>query len=109
MGIAAVAGVAWFDSLVTLDEAEAGQCIDIDDDDSNTVLLYEAECGEEHDGEIVAVVEVSDDNLAQIESEMVGFCTTAVSTEDQAKLDAVEGLEINAVTEDPNDVEVGDT
>ncbi len=109
LGIAAVAGVAWFDSLVTLDEAEAGQCIDVDDDDSNTVLLYEAECGEEHDGEIVAVVEVSDDNLAQIENEMVGFCATAVSPEDQAKLDAVEGLEINAVTEDPNDVEVGDT
>ena len=108
IGIAAVAGVAWFDSLVTLDEAEAGQCIDVDDDDGETVLLYEAECSEEHDGEIIAVVEVDDDNLAQIEDEMVGFCATLVSDEDSTKLSAVEGLEINAVTEDPNDVEVDD-
>jgi hypothetical protein len=110
LAIAAVAGVAWFDSLVTLDEAEAGQCVDIDAD-GDTVLMYEAECNEEHDAEIVGVAEVTDENLQQIESEMAGYCvTTVISEADLAKIGEVAGVEdIKAVTEDPNDVEVGDS
>jgi hypothetical protein len=110
LAIAAVAGVAWFDSLVTLDEAEAGQCVDIDAD-GDTVLMYEAECDEEHDAEIVGVAEVTDENLQQIESEMAGYCvTTVISEADLAKIGEVAGVEdIKAVTEDPNDVEVGDS
>lgn len=106
MGIAAVAGVAWFDSLVLPEEAEVGQCIDIDEE-GNEVLLREAECSEEHDGEIVAVVEVTDENLEQIESQMVGFCESAISEEDRTKLADYLG-DIQAVTENPNDVEVDD-
>jgi hypothetical protein len=108
MGIAAIAGVAWFDSLVTLDEAKAGQCVNVDDDDSDTVLLYEKECSEDHDGEIVAVAKVDDENRDQISTAMADFCATLLSPEDLATLTAVEGLEFNAVIEDPNDVENGD-
>ncbi len=110
MGIAALAGVAWFDSLVTPEEAEVGQCINIDTDD-DTVLMREAECNEEHDGEIVGVAEVTDENLEQVESEMSGYCvTTVIPEEDLAKLqEYITGPEdIQAVTQDPNDVEVGD-
>ncbi len=111
IAIAAIAGVAWFDSLVTLDEAKAGQCVNVDDDD-DTVLLYEKSCSEDHDGEIVGVVKVTDDNLEQIETEMAGYCvTTVISQEDlttiqEAGIDIITG--ILAVTEDPNDVEVDD-
>lgn len=108
VGIAAVAGVAWFDSLVTPDEAEVGQCINVDDDDNDAVLLYEKECNEEHDGEIVAVAEVDDENRESISSGMVDACTTLISPEDLTTLLAVEGLEFNAVIEDPADVENGD-
>jgi len=110
MGVAAVAGVAWFDSLVTPEEAEVGQCINIDTDD-DTVLMREAECDEEHDGEIVGVAEVTDENLEQVRSEMSGYClTTVIPEEDLAKLrEYITGPEdIQAVTQDPNDVEVGD-
>jgi hypothetical protein len=110
MGVAAVAGVAWFDSLVTPEEAEVGQCINIDTDD-DTVLMREAECDEEHDGEIVGVAEVTDENLEQVQSEMSGYClTTVIPKEDLAKLqEYITGPEdIQAVTQDPNDVEVGD-
>jgi len=109
IGIAAIAGVAWFDSLVTLDEAKAGQCIDVDDDDSDAVLLYEAECTDEHDGEIVAVAKVDDDNREEISSAMADYCATLISPEDLATLAGVEGLEYNAVIEDPDDVSNGDT
>ncbi|MDZ5622916.1 DUF4190 domain-containing protein [Nocardioides bizhenqiangii] len=111
VGIAAVAGVAWFDSLVLPDEAEVGQCIDIDEEDDNTVLLYEKECSEDHDGEIVAVAEVDDSNREAISNggqAMTDYCAEIIDPEDQAKLDAVEGLEYNALIEDPNNVDNGD-
>lgn len=108
IAIAAIAGVAWFDSLVTPEEAEVGQCINVDDDDNDAVLLYEKECNEEHDGEIVAVAEVDDENRESISSGMVDACTTLISPEDLTTLLAVEGLEFNAVIEDPADVNNGD-
>lgn len=41
-------------SVVTPDNAEAGQCINITDDD-DTLFLREKDCSEEHDGEVVYV------------------------------------------------------
>ncbi|PWN01566.1 hypothetical protein DJ010_18680 [Nocardioides silvaticus] len=112
IGIAAVAGVAWFQSIVEVDEAEAGVCVDIDDDDSNSVLMYEKECTEDHDGEIVGVAEVTDENLEQIESEMTAYCVTTVLSEEEVTKITEAGLDVfadlKALTEDPNDVEVGD-
>ncbi len=100
------AGGIFLSSVVAPEDAEVGQCINIDTDD-DTVLLREAECNEEHDGEIVGVAEVTDENLEQVESLMAGYCAEAISDEDFAKLtDYLE--DIKAVTQDPNDVEVGD-
>jgi hypothetical protein len=112
MGIAAIAGVAWFQSIVEVDEAEVGLCVDLDDDDSNAVLMYEKECTEDHDGEIVGVVEVNSDNLEQIEAEMTAYCVTTVLTEAEITKITEAGLDVftdlKALTEDPNDVEEGD-
>jgi len=106
-GVALIAaGGLFLSSVVSPEEAEVGQCVKIDEDD-DTVLLREAECNEEHDGEIVGVAKVTDDNLEQVSSQMAGYCLEAISDEDFAKLtDYVE--DIKALTEDPNDVEVGD-
>jgi hypothetical protein len=104
--IGVVAGANWFASIVEPEDAEVGQCVNIDTED-DTVLLREAECDEEHDGEIVGVAEVTDENLQQVESLMAGYCAEVISDEDFAKLsDHLE--DIKAVTQDPNDVEVGD-
>lgn len=106
LGIAAIAGVAWFASVVDPADAEVGQCVNIDED-GDTVLMREAECDEEHDAEIVGVAEVTDENLEQVESLMAGYCAEAISDEDFAKLtDYLQ--DIKAVTQDPEDVEVGD-
>jgi len=104
--IAAVAGVAWFDSLLLPEEAEVGQCMDVTEE-GNEVLLYEKECTEDHDAEVVAVAEVDAENKDAI-SGMVAYCNEIIDPEDQAKLAAVEGLEYKAVIEDPNNVEIGD-
>ncbi len=109
IAIAAAAGVAWFDSILEADEAEVGQCIDVDDDDNDAVLLYEAECSDAHDGEVVAVAKVNDENREEISSAMADFCATLISPEDLVTLAGVEGLEYSAVIEDPDDVSNGDT
>lgn len=103
--VIAIGGV-FLASVVEPGEAEVGDCVNIDEED-DSVLMREAECDEEHDAEIVGVAKVTDENLEQIESTMVGYCLEAISDEDFAKLsEYVE--DIKAVTQDPNDVEVGD-
>lgn len=105
----AIAGAALFifaDSLVSLDDATAGQCVDLTKDDG-TVLMREKKCTEKHDAEIVATTTVTEDNLEAIKSSMGTFCATLVSSEDAEKLGGVEGLEYNAIIEDPKDIEVG--
>lgn len=107
IGIAAALGVAWFQSIVELDEAKVGVCVDIDEDDNDNVIMFERECTEEHDAEIVGVAEVTEENLEQVESLMAGYCAEVISQEDLAKLtDYLPN--IRAVTQDPTDVEVGD-
>jgi hypothetical protein len=107
LGIASIAGIGFLSSIVTPDEAKVGQCVNIDSDDDSSVLLREADCDKKHDGEIVAVVKVTDDNLEDVKSQMVGYCIQAISDEDSGKLaDYVN--DIKAVTENPDDVEVDD-
>ena len=94
------------DSLVTPENAKVGQCIDVAEEDDN-VILRKKDCTEEHDGEIVGIAKVTSDNLEEVESSMAGYCTEAIDSDDLAKLtDYLD--DIDAVTEDPKNVEVGD-
>lgn len=94
------------DSLVTPESAEVGQCVDVSEKDGS-VFLREKDCSEEHDGEIVGVTEITSDNLDDVEDSMAGYCATAIDPDDLAKLtDYVDDIE--AITEDPKNVEVGD-
>ncbi|WP_408896285.1 DUF4190 domain-containing protein [Nocardioides sp. R1-1] len=106
----AVVGAAVFifaESLVPLDDAEVGQCVDIDEE-GDAVIMREKKCSEEHDGEIVGTTEVTDENVDTVKGDMAGFCASLVSDEDMAKLNEVSGLQYKAVIEDPEDIGVGD-
>lgn len=107
LGILSVAGVGFFKSIVQFDEAKVGQCVNIDTDDNNGVLLREADCDKKHDGEIVGVAKVTSDNLDDIRSQMTSYCRTAITREDQRKL-ADYRDDVKAITENPDDVQVGD-
>lgn len=112
LSLLVVAGLVIFlvyfaNTLVTPDNAKVGQCIDTERDGS-TVLLTKAECNEEHDGEVVAVVEVTDENRDDIADGMAVFCITAIAEEDQAAVTPYL-KDLDAVIQDPDDVSVGDT
>src|SRR5690606_37155728 len=94
------------DGVVTPGNAEVGQCVNVDEEDG-TVFLYEKDCDEEHDAEIVAVAMVTDDNKDDIDSAMAGYCAQAIEPDDLAKLTEYAG-DIDAVIEDPKNVDVGD-
>jgi hypothetical protein len=103
-----VAGGVWiFANTVTPDNAEVGQCVDIETD-GNEVTMLKKECDESHDGEIVAVEEVDSDNKEAIETGMADYCGEAIDAEDLTTLLSNEDIELNAVIEDPSDVNNGD-
>lgn len=101
-------GISFLNSIVDPADAEVGQCVNLDDEDSNTVLIRKADCNEDHDGEIVAVEEVTSENVDAINEQMVGYCETIIDPDDLATLNEVPDLEYNAVTEHAGNVEVGD-
>lgn len=106
--LAITAGGLFLNSIVEPGEAKVGQCVDIDDED-DSILMRKAECDEPHDAEIVGVAEVTNENVEQVNSLMVAYCLELISEEGYAKIDAIidDAEELKALTEDPNDVEVG--
>lgn len=105
--IAMVVGGVWiFSNTVRPDNAEVGQCVDIESDDG--IVMLKKDCSEEHDGEIVAVEEVDSDNRELIEATQVAYCFEVLSDEDAATIEERDDVELEAVLEDPSNVEVGD-
>lgn len=92
-------------SVVTIDEAKAGLCVDVDDSD-NEVILTEAECSEAHDAEIVYAGEAGQD-AATLET---GAATSICLERLPAAYQQLQGEEYDllVVLEDPNDVAAGD-
>lgn len=99
-------GFWFFNNTVRPDNAEVGQCVDIESDDG--VVMFKKDCSEEHDGEIVAVEEVDSDNRELIEATQVAYCYEVLSEEDAATIEERDDLELEAVLEDPSNVDVGD-
>ena len=56
--IAVVVGLA--NSVIAIDEATVGQCLDVSSEDSDSVVITEEECGGDHDGEVAWVGTFSD-------------------------------------------------
>jgi hypothetical protein len=107
--IGVVAGGVWiFSNTIRPDNAEVGQCVDIETD-GGEVSMLKKDCTEDHDGEIVGVEEVTDDNREEIETGMADYCRVILSEEDLATIDGNPDLELGAVIEDPDNVQNGDT
>lgn len=106
-GIGIAGGISWLNSVVTPEDAKVGQCVNIDEED-NEVLMTEKDCTEEHDGEIIATTTVDDENRDQIAEAPGLFCDSIVDEEDAAALNEHNGLEYQALLEDPANVENGD-
>ncbi len=100
-----VAGVflgIYVSSIVSVDEATAGMCVDINDDDDG-VVLFEKECNESHDGEIIYAGDAGDDAAALESSDATSICVARI--DEAAAAIVVSGdYDLNALLEDPNDV-----
>lgn len=93
-------------TVVTPDNAEAGQCVNVDTDDDDNVSMSKKECDEKHEAEIVYVGKAGEDASA-LESEAGRVCVERLDPEDAATL-TDGGYRINAVINDPTDISTGD-
>jgi hypothetical protein len=106
--VGVVAGGVWIcNNAVTPDNAEVGQCVNIETDDGEVTMLKK-DCSEDHDGEIVGVEEVDSENRDAIESGMADYCAEIIDPDDLSTLLERDDIDLNAVIEDPNDVSNGD-
>lgn len=101
--LVAVVGIT---QIVTPGNAKVGQCVNIDEGSDNHVSMTKKSCTDSHDGEIVGVAKVTSDNLA--EAKLNSFCRTVVDVATQTKLAQHSGLIYESVTENPDDIQVGD-
>lgn len=112
--IAAVAigliAFVFVDSLVTVDEAKAGVCINIDDNDDEAVIFYEKKCDEKHDGEIVYAGDAGDDAQTLETGDVGTVCQQRVTeaTPDLVPILSGGDYTLSAVIEDPNNVSADD-
>lgn len=101
--------------FVTPDNAEAGQCVEVDTE-GRDVTLFKTDCSEPHNGQIFAVHELSDNDIDDLGAQRTGqveYCVTAaVETFGVAPATAItvegEDLRIEAVLEDPEEPRAGD-
>ncbi|TIC87943.1 DUF4190 domain-containing protein [Nocardioides sp. GY 10113] len=106
--ILAAAGVSWLDeNVITPANAEAGQCVNITEDEE-TVVFLKRDCADDHEGEIVGTVEVTDENLDVIRSTMAAYCAKVVDPGTLLKVTTDPDVQLKAVTEHPDDPETGD-
>lgn len=100
--------VVFAKSVVSIDEASAGTCVNVSTDDNDGVVLLETKCTESHDGEIIYAGDAGDD-AATLESntEAGNVC---IGRLDQSVLDTLstEDLDLNVLVENPSDVGASD-
>lgn len=93
-------------SIVSVDEARSGMCVDINDDDEG-VVLFEKECNEAHDGEIIFAGDAGDDADTLESSDATSVCVARIDQESSSIVLSGD-YELNALLEDPDDVDEGD-
>ncbi len=92
-----------------LDTGECFNSSDITDENDEIGLVDEVSCSERHDAEVVAAWTVdSDETGSGVESEApADTCLGRLSASEQAQV-ATSGLNVGAITEDPEDIGEGD-
>lgn len=74
----AAGGVWLFSNIVTVDNAETGQCVDTTTED-DTVSLLKKECSEAHDAKVIVVGDLTADELATYETDVAAVCETRLT------------------------------
>lgn len=98
-------GIALANS-VTPGNAEAGQCVDVSDDNGN-ISMTKKDCAEKHDAEIVAVQEARDTDAdlgSFVDAQQI--CTAFLDPLDAETV--AEGYDWSIVIEDPNKIDDSD-
>ena len=80
----------------------AGMCVDINDDNDG-VVLFEKECDEPHDGEIIYAGDAGDDAATLESSDATSVCVSRID-EAAAGIVVSGDYDLNALLEDPDDV-----
>lgn len=104
-----VAVVFFAKNVVTVDNAEAGQCVDVTQNDDIYSFLKK-DCSEQHEAEIVFVGQASDyDGDLAGTIDPVAVCTALMPAEDIASLRAYpDDLTFSLIVTDPEDISPSD-
>ncbi len=98
-------------TVVTVDNAEPGQCVDVEGPDDN-LTLSKKDCSESHDAEIVATGKAGDVEDADLEGTFLpaAVCEQLAAEGDFDKvLNYSEELELSVIAEDPDNVKDDDS
>lgn len=99
-----IGGVFLANLAVTPGNAEAGTCVMLEEDGTDSVAMLEEDCSSAHDGEIYSVVELDDAQAAQ-DPDPVSVCAGELGVALPGLVDR--GFEVYSVTEDSSP-EAGD-
>ncbi|WP_110206083.1 DUF4190 domain-containing protein [Nocardioides daejeonensis] len=117
----AIVGIVWYaGKVVTPDNAEVGQCVNIEDGDDNTITLMKSDCGDDHDAQIYAVEKLSAEDAKEIDDNggraSVNTCLSGMEKLSKYSPDGTGHLDLDGkratmgwATEDPKDPKAGDT
>ena len=100
--IIAVVGI---NQIVTPSNAKPGQCVNLSKS-GDTVTMTKKSCTDSHDAEIIATAKLNSTNLDA--ARRPGFCGSLLSPADRVALSSQSGLTVNLVTENPDNMKVGD-
>ncbi|MDP2773426.1 MAG: hypothetical protein Q8O61_07690 [Nocardioides sp.] len=77
--IAVAVGGLWIsNNVITVDNAETGQCVNTTTEDDSVALLKK-DCSEAHDAEVIVVGDLTADELATYESDVAAVCETRLA------------------------------
>jgi hypothetical protein len=98
--VALVAGGAWlFGNIVTVDNAEVGQCVSTDTGDSDEVGLLKQDCGEPHDAEVIVAGDLSAEEITLYSTDPGQICVDRY-TDAGEDPNSLPGDYVNILTED---------
>lgn len=100
-----VLAVVGINRVVTPGNAEVGQCVDVTHD-GNSVSMVKKSCTDAHDGEIVATATVDAENREAAST--TAYCATIIAADDEVALSSHPELKLHLVTENPDDMQIGD-
>lgn len=92
-------GVWFFNNIITVDNAEVGQCVTTDTGDSDEVGLMKQDCAEAHEAEVFVVGDLTADDVAVYGTDPGQICVTHY-TEDGKDVNDLPGDYVNILTMD---------